>query len=148
MILKKLFNIFELIWNLIFPLFQCSSKQVRSSDFPSHKKSRQYFDVKWLIISLNVSRSSSGVFLKVFWITLFSDRSPPRTSLDFTGLLLVFVEFMPDKVILDHKKSYLVYFQNFHFSLMANFCLKLKKIKILTNWPNMTFYGLKWLYLA
>jgi len=38
-----------------------------------------------------------------------------RTSLDFPGLLLVFVEIMPDKVILDHKMSYLVSFENFHF---------------------------------
>jgi len=29
-------------------------------------------------------------------------------TLDFPGLLLVFVEILPDKVILDHKKSYLV----------------------------------------
>jgi hypothetical protein len=35
-----------------------------------------------------------------------------RTSLDFPGLLLVFVLIMPDKVILDHKMSYLVYFEN------------------------------------
>jgi len=38
-----------------------------------------------------------------------------RTSLDFPGLLLLFVEIMPDKVILDHKKPYLVNFENFHF---------------------------------
>jgi len=38
-----------------------------------------------------------------------------RTSLDFPGLLLVFVLIMPDKVILDHKMSYLVNFENFHF---------------------------------
>ena len=31
-----------------------------------------------------------------------------RSGPDFPGLLLVFVEIMPDKVILDHKKSYLV----------------------------------------
>ncbi len=35
-------------------------------------------------------------------------KSLPKTSLDFPGLLLVFVEITPDKVILDHKKSYLV----------------------------------------
>jgi hypothetical protein len=34
----------------------------------------------------------------------------PWTSPDF---YLVFVEIMPDKVILDHKKSYLVSFENF-----------------------------------
>jgi len=38
-----------------------------------------------------------------------------RISLDFPGLSLVFVEIMPDQVILDHKKSYLVSFENFHF---------------------------------
>ena len=32
-----------------------------------------------------------------------------------SGLLLVFMEICPDKVILDHKKSYLVYSENFHF---------------------------------
>ncbi len=31
------------------------------------------------------------------------------------GLLLVFVKIMPDEVILGHKISYLVYFENFHF---------------------------------
>jgi hypothetical protein len=36
-----------------------------------------------------------------------------RASLDFPGLLLVFVEIMPDKVILDHKKSYFVIFGQF-----------------------------------
>jgi len=53
---------------------------------------------------------TSGMILKVFWLTLFPYRSQTdcRTSLDFPGLLLVFVEIMPDKVILDHKKSYLV----------------------------------------
>ena len=43
-----------------------------------------------------------------------------RTSLDFHGLLLVFVDIMTDKVIIDHKIkihiwSYLVSFENFHF---------------------------------
>ena len=41
-----------------------------------------------------------------------------RTSLDFPGLLLVFVEIMPDKIILDPKKSYLVYFENFNFFVL------------------------------
>jgi len=46
--------------------------------------------------------------------------SPVRTSLDFPGLLLVFVKILPDKVILDHKKSYLVSFENFHsFQFLA-----------------------------
>ncbi len=58
----------------------------RSSNFRSPKKSGLYFDVKWLIISQKVSRSSPGVFLKVFWLTLFPDRSPPP---DFPGRLLL-----------------------------------------------------------
>jgi flagellin-specific chaperone FliS len=37
------------------------------------------------------------------------------TSPDFLGLLLFFVEIMPDKVILDHKKSYLVNLKIFIF---------------------------------
>ena len=41
--------------------------------------------------------------------------SPVRTSLDFPGLSPVFVVIMPDKFILDHKKSYLVSFENFIF---------------------------------
>ena len=41
--------------------------------------------------------------------------SGPKSTPDFPGLLLVFVEIMPDKVILDHKMSYLVNFENFHF---------------------------------
>jgi len=57
-----------------------------------------------------------------------------RTSLDFPGRLLFFVETITDKVILDHKKLYLVYFENFHFfvifSLVANFCLKSLKKRI------------------
>ena len=56
-----------------------------------------------------------------------------RTSLDFPGLLLVFVEIMPDKVILDHKifvtkydkKSYLVSFEKkFFFQFLAKIGLK------------------------
>jgi len=38
-----------------------------------------------------------------------------RSSPDIPGLLLVFLEIMPEKVILDHKMSYLVYFENSHF---------------------------------
>ncbi len=34
---------------------------------------------------------------------------------DFPGLLQVLVEIMPDKVILDHKNSYLAGFENFNF---------------------------------
>jgi hypothetical protein len=44
-------------------------------------------------------------------------------SPDFPGLLLVFVEIMPDKVISDHRKSYLVSFENFHFfQFLADIC--------------------------
>jgi len=35
--------------------------------------------------------------------------SGPKSTRDFPGLLLVFVEIMPDKAISDHKKSHLVY---------------------------------------
>ena len=49
------------------------------------------------------------MFLKVFWLILF------HPGLRRTLLLLVFVEIKPDKVVLDHKKSYLVYFENIHF---------------------------------
>ena len=38
-----------------------------------------------------------------------------RTSPDFPEVLLVFVEIVPDKVVLDHKKSYLVSYENFIF---------------------------------
>ncbi len=38
-----------------------------------------------------------------------------RFGPDFPELLLVFVEIMPDKVILGHKQSYLVSFENFLF---------------------------------
>ena len=55
--------------------------------------------------------------IKVIFMCVFegilANRSPP--FLDFLGLLLVFVEIMPDEVILDHKTSYLVYFENFYF---------------------------------
>ena len=57
------------------------------------------------ILTLNdlLYYKTSGVFLMVFWITLFLDRRPP-------GFLPFVVEIMPDKVILDRKNSYLVYF--------------------------------------
>jgi len=41
-------------------------------------------------------------------------------------------EIMPDKVILDHKKSYLVYFEIFHFLLILHwtiFAENQKKLK-------------------
>ena len=51
----------------------------------------------------------------------------PWTSPDFPGLLLVFVEIMPGKVILDHKSHILVYFENFHFFTYGQFLLKIEK---------------------
>jgi len=61
------------------------------------------------------------------------------------------VEIMPDKVILYHKKSYLVSFENFYFfQFLAKIGLKIKitKNENFQNRPNMTFYGLIWLYLG
>ncbi len=57
--------------------------------------------------------------MKLYEIILISVRqnavrtSPVRTSLDLPGILLVFVEIMLDKVILDHENSYLVIFGQF-----------------------------------
>jgi len=53
--------------------------------------------------------------LEKFCVKISVRQNAVRTSLDLPGLLLVFVEIMPDKVILDHKNSYLVSFENFHF---------------------------------
>ena len=79
------------------------------------------------------------MFSKVFWLTLFPD---------FPGLLLVFGEIMPDKVTLDHKKSYLVYYENSHFlwflHLWPIFAKNRKKLKFSKLnkydflWPKMT----------
>ena len=80
----------------------------------------------------SVSRSSSGVFLKVFWLTLFPDRSPPtdllglpRTFSSFCGNYARYSHFRPKKVIFGifWKFSFFVI-----FSLMGNFCLKSLKI--------------------
>ena len=38
-----------------------------------------------------------------------------KSGPDIPGLFLFFMEIMSDKVIIDHKKSYLVYFENFNF---------------------------------
>jgi hypothetical protein len=51
--------------------------------------------------------------LKGILAYLVSGPKSTRTSLDFPGLVLVLI--MSDKVILDHKKSYLAYFENLHF---------------------------------
>jgi len=69
------------------------------------------------VIALLIAFGSEIVlFFNVIRDVYFSARqNAVRTSLGFPGLLLVFVEIMPDKVILDHKKSYLVSFENFHF---------------------------------
>ena len=64
----------------------------------------------------------------------------------FPRTLLVFVEIMSDEVILDHKKSYLVSFENFHlFQFFAKIEKdeKIAKNENFHNRPNMTFYGLK-----
>jgi hypothetical protein len=52
---------------------------------------------------------------KVHFVYISVRRNAARTSLDFPVLLQVFVETMPDEVILDHKKSYLVNFENLIF---------------------------------
>jgi len=55
---------------------------------------------------------------------------------------------MPDKVILEHKISYLVYFENFHFLWFneGQFLLKIeKKMKIFKTdflWSEMTLSGI------
>jgi phosphate transport system protein len=59
----------------------------------------------------------------------------PRMGADVLAMIRgatdAFVEITPDKVILDHKISYLIYFENFYFLLffhfMDNFCLKIEK---------------------
>jgi hypothetical protein len=68
------------------------------------------------------------------------------------------VEIMLDKVILDHKKSYLVSFEDFNFFLFLAKIDHVKKITKKQNFQNrpfdflwnsnMTFYDLKLLYLA
>ncbi len=90
------------------------------------KKSGRYFDVKRPIISQNISISFRCVFKGILAYLI----SGSRTSLDFPGLLLFFVEIISDKVILDHKNSYLVFFENFHFFLIfshGQFLIKIAK---------------------
>jgi hypothetical protein len=64
--------------------------------------------------------------------------------LQFCGVpsLLVCVQVMPDRVILDDKKSYLVSFENFNFCGFS-LLLKIEKNENFQNGTNMTFYGLK-----
>jgi hypothetical protein len=66
------------------------------------------------------------------------------TSAELPGLLLVLVEIMPDKVILDHKKLYLVSFENFHFNFEQKLSIseKITKNENFQNIPNMTFNDL------
>jgi len=74
-----------------------------------------------------IAKRIQDIFRCVFEGILAFLVSGPKSA---TGLLLVFVEIMPDtdhKIkIIDHKMSYLVSFENFHFfvifSLMANIC--------------------------
>ena len=44
--------------------------------FKSPKIYQRYFDVIWLVILQKVFWSSSGMFLKVFWLTLFRTAGP------------------------------------------------------------------------
>jgi hypothetical protein len=56
------------------------------------------------------------------------------------------VEIMPDKVILDHKKSYLVSLKIlifFNFKQKLAISEKITKKENFQNRPNMTFYGIK-----
>ncbi len=52
-----------------------------------------FFDVSLIVLSTHYFKT----------IVISVRQNAVRTSLDFTGLLLVFLEIMPDKVILDHK---------------------------------------------
>ena len=107
--------------------------------------SKSYF--KWLIISQNIFRC---VFKGISGPK--STPGLPWTFPDFPGLLLVFVVIMSDKVILDHKKSYLISFENFHFlwffHLLPIFAKNWKKWKFskLTKydflWSKMTLSGI------
>ncbi len=64
----------------------------------------------------NVKDSQNTQTQASFGVDISIRQNADRTSLDFPGyLLLVFVEILPDKVILDHEKSYLVSFEIFHF---------------------------------
>ena len=64
---------------------------------------------------------------------------------NWSNYVLVIVEIMPDKVISDHKESYLVSFENFHFFRLAKMAIseKITKKESFQNRPNMTIYGLK-----
>jgi len=59
----------------------------------------------------------------------------------------IFVEIMSDKVILEHKMSCLVYFENFHFLRFFHLWTILTKNwknENFQNWPNMTKYDFLW----
>jgi len=88
----------------------------------------------------------SSVFKGILAYLVSGPKSIPglsRTFPDFPGLLLVFVLIMSDKAILDHKMSYLVYFENFHFlsrmtSFNVVFC-RIEKNKEMKFW--LTIYS-------
>jgi len=98
------------------------------------------------------------LFLSIKWSLTYNVNSSVRqnavrTSLNFSGLLVVFVEIMPDKVILDHKKSYFFISGQFwkfsFFSIFSKNCQwNNHKNENFQNRPNMKFYGLKLLNLA
>jgi hypothetical protein len=95
----------------------------------------------------NITKRIQVIFRCVFKGFLAYLVSGPKSA---PGFLLVFVLIMTDKVILDHEMSYLVYFENFHFLWFLHLWqifAKIEKNENFQNWPNMTFYGLKWLYL-
>ncbi len=144
-------------------LVKVRTSPVRSSNFRSPKKVRAIF-WRWMTnyntkrIQVIFRRGFNGIldyFVSgpKFGLAQTSLDFPwlPRTSLDSPGHLLVSVLIMSDKVIWDHKKSYLIYFENFDFlwffHLWPSFA-KNRKNKNFQNWLNMTFYGLKWLHLT
>ena len=66
----------------------------------------------WCEMTNYITKRIQVIFRCVFEGILAYPASKPKSTL---GLLLFFVEIMSEKVILDNKKSYLVYFKKFHF---------------------------------
>ena len=59
---------------------------------------------------------SETIFLDIYYYEIIAINSVRQTfNPDFKGLLLVFELIVPDKIIFNHKISYLVNFENFHF---------------------------------
>ncbi len=79
-----------------------------------------------------------AIFRCVFIGILANLVSGPKSN---PGLLLVFVEIMPDKVILDQKNHIWSFFCVFF--TYGQFLLKIEKNEIFQNLPNINFYGLK-----